>query len=180
MDSRIAQRILIIICFVYGIFSIAITQHLFVTSSTPYYNFLIDAFLHKRVNVILPVHSDLSTYHGKWYLNWAPAPILVILPFYLLLGKYASDNLYTLIAGIVNCYLFYYLLQQYKKQFHVSPSCYSELFVLIGFAICSPNFYLSLTGQIWSTEQIIGLFYLLCAYILLFSFLHKGSLYLTP
>ncbi len=177
MGKHATEYIFIVLCLVYGIFSIVVTQHILETSSTPYYNFLIDAFFHRRVNVILPIHYDLSSYHGKWYLNWAPAPILFILPFYFISGKYTSDIVYTLIAGMLNFFLFYLFLTQCVRYFSLKISTFSKLFILIGFAICSPNFYLSLSGQIWSTEQIIGVMYLLLAYTLFFYFLQIKSVF---
>ena len=116
----------------------------------------------------------MSLFNGKQYLNWGPAPILFILPFYLFFGDKTSDVFYTLVAGVGNVILFYLLVSEFKKYFKLSISYFSEVFIIISFAFASPNFYLSLGGRIWHTEQIVATFYILVFLLYFLKFLNKN------
>lgn len=172
----IKAYVFLALCLLYISFSMVLTKGTFPTTLTAYYNYFLDAIFHGHIYIASPYHYDLSLFHGKWYLNWAPAPILFILPFYIIGGLKASDVLYTLFAGIVNIILFYLVLQECKKYFYKSLSLFSEIFILVSFAISSPNFFLSLTGQIWGTEQIIATMYLLVSYFFYFKFLNNKNI----
>lgn len=90
------------VCLTYFYFAIVINKNIFQASHTNYYVYLIDAFIHRRVDVTPPTKFDLSLFHNKWYLYWGPAPGLFILPFYIISRLNASDVIFTLLAGIGN------------------------------------------------------------------------------
>jgi hypothetical protein len=145
-------------------------------SPTPYYNYLIDALLDGRLNLISPNVFDLSLYDGKWYMYWGPAPVLFIFPFYLLLGGVAApDTLYTLIAGVGNVGLFYYVIEEFVTYLRLEASVWHKTLVVLSFAFASPNLLNALMGQVWFTNQTIAVFYLLVGYIFYFKFLNRAD-----
>jgi len=133
--------------------------------------------MHGRVNVITPNTYDLSLFHDKWYLSWGPAPLLFIWPFYLIWGLKTSDVLFTMLGGFTNVILVYLCIKEMKHYFHLSLALMAELFVIISFAFASPNFFLSLTGSIWFTNQIFAITFLLLFYFFFLKYLnsHKES-----
>jgi hypothetical protein len=161
---------------VYGYFSLRITGNILSTHPNAYYNYLLDAFVHGRVNVTPPSTYDLSWYHGKWYLYWGPAPVLLVWPFYLIWGVKASDVLYTMLGGVANIVLIYLCICEMKKYFRMSLSLMAEAFLLLSFAFASPNFFLSLTGNIWFTSQIFATTFLFLFYLFFFKYLNTGKL----
>lgn len=155
--------VLIVLIITYYIFvSLIINGNLFKLSQTPYYNYLLDAFNKNRLDLD-PIYGgfDLSNFNGKWYMYWGLAPSLFILPIYLIWGINSSDILYTLIAGLVNVALFFKIIEIVDRYFHLNKSILIKYFILINFALISPNFYLSLAGRIWHTNQIIATTYML-------------------
>lgn len=166
--------VLFIISLIYILFSIKIKGDIFVQTAYSYYTFLLTALFHGKLNIASPTTIDLSFFNGKQYLNWGPAPILFILPFYLFFGNITSDVFYTLVAGISNIFLFYLLIAEFKKYFALKISNFSEVFIILSFAFVSPNFYLSLGGRIWHTEQIIATFYILIFLLFFLKFLNKN------
>src|SRR3990167_6772695 len=148
--------------------SLIINGNLFKLSQTPYYTYLLEAFSKNRLDLD-PMYGgfDLSNFDDKWYMYWGLSPSLFILPFYLIWGIKSSDILYTLIAGIVNVVLFFKIIEFVDKYFHLNKSTFIKFFVLINFALISPNFYLSLSGRIWHTNQIVA-----TTYVLLFLFFY--------
>jgi hypothetical protein len=150
-----------------------ITKNVFAPTDSDYYTYLLDAFFHGRTDVPLAGRLDLSLFENKWYLYWGPAPVLLILPFYLLSHLQASDILYTAIGGTINVALFYGVIQAFKKCFRISLSLMAEALLVLSFGLASPNFFLSLVGGIWHTQQILATTYLLLFYLLYFRFLES-------
>ena len=153
--------VLFFISLIYILFALDISKKIFSNSSFPYYTYLITALSHGHLDVISPTTIDLSIFKDKLYLNWGPGPVLFILPFYLLSGGSAGDIFYTLFAGIGNIFLFYLIIDEFKSYFKLNFYKFAKFFIILTFAFCSPNFYLSLGGRIWATEQIISVFYIL-------------------
>ena len=163
--SKKRYRVVFLCCLIVGLIyfycAICITQSddLFVSHSKSvfaptnfdYYTYLLDAFFHGRTNVTPLNQYDLSLFENKWYLYWGPAPILFILPFYLLSHLQASDVLYTTIGGAANVMLFSSVMQAFKKYFGLSLSLMGESFLVLSFGLASPNFFLSVDGQICPT-----------------------------
>ena len=93
-----------------------IMKNVFAPTNNDYYTYLLDAFFHGRTNITPPPsQSDLSLFENKLYLYWGPAPVLLILPFYLISHLQASDILYTAIGGTINVALFYGVMQAFKN-----------------------------------------------------------------
>ena len=63
-----------------------------------------------------------------------------------------------------------------KRYFSISLSLKAEAFLLLSFAFASPNFFLSLTGNIWFTSQIFATTFLLLYYCYFFRYLNSGKL----
>jgi hypothetical protein len=155
-----------------------ITHNVFAPTPVAYYNYLLDAFFHGRTNVTNTlIQSDLSQFENKWYLYWGPAPVLLVLPFYLVAHLQASDVLYTAIGGMVNVALFCGVMQEFKKYFQISLSLMAEAFLVLSFGLASPNFFLATAGTIWHTNQIFATTYLLLFYLLYFRFLNSNKYY---
>lgn len=161
---------------IYLQFSSYLSGGIFVQSRYSYFNYVLDAYFHKHLYLSSPIKDDLSIFHGKQYLYYGPSSVLFILPFYLLLGIHASDVFYTLVGGITNVILFFLVLEECRKYFAIKVSFFSKIILIIGLALVSPNFYLSLTGRVWSTYQVIGGFYLLLFFYFFFKFLRKKNL----
>src|SRR5947209_6946384 len=118
-----------------------ITHNVFVPTDAAYYNYLLDAFFHGRTNVTnTPNLLDLSLFENKWYLYWGPAPVLLVLPFYLISHLQVSDVLYDIICGTVNVVLFYAVMQEFKESFQISLSFTAEVFLVISFRLASATF----------------------------------------
>lgn len=168
-----AFLIFYIIVTIYTVFTLTVNKGIFEHTNRSYYTYLLDAFFHGRLNVESPETFDLSLFKNKWYLYWGPAPALFILPFYLIWGLATSDVLYTLVAGILNVFLFYFVVNEFQKYFKIHLPHFMSLFVVLHFAFASPNFYLSLVGKVWPTEQVISILYLLLFFLFYFKFLHN-------
>lgn len=162
------------VCLTYFYFAIVINKNIFQASQHNYYVYLINAFIHGHVDVTPPTKYDLSLFHNKWYLYWGPAPGLFILPFYIISRLHASDVIFTLLAGIGNVVIFYFVIQECKAYFKVPLTLISTVFLLLSFGLASPNFFLSLAGKIWFTNQVIAITYLLLFYLFYFKFLNSG------
>jgi len=150
-----------------------ITKDVFAPTENAYYTYLLDAFFHGRTNVTPPGQFDLSLFENKWYLSWGPAPVLLILPFYLFSHVQASGTLYTVIGGTVNVALFSCVIQEFKKCFRISLSLIAEVFLVLSFGLASPNFFLSLASVTPYTSQIFAITYFLLYYLFCFRFLNS-------
>jgi hypothetical protein len=169
--------IILSIFIIYIHFSAVISGNIFKPTAFGYYTYLLDAFLHGHVNVTIPSKLDLSFFQNKWYMYWGPAPVLFVLPFYLFSHLNASDVIYTAIGGTANVVLFYGVIQEFKKYFSISLSLMADTFLLLSFALASPNFFLSVDGKIWYTSQIFGITYLSLFYLFYFRFLNYNKYY---
>jgi hypothetical protein len=139
----------------------------------PYYNYLWDSLFHGRLDIDSPHLHDLSKFQGKYYLYWGPAPLIYVLPFYLLFGINTSDIAYNLLAAIANVVVFALVLEKMVAYFHIEASPISRLFLILNFCLASPNFFLSVRATIWYVAQIIATLYLLLSIYSCFRFLEK-------
>lgn len=181
MKALLSSRFLILIIFVcivgiYLIYLFLCNVSLGVTG-TSYYNLLVDAFLHGRTNIIPGSTTfDLSEVQGKWFMYWGPSPVFFVLPFYLLFGITVSDVLYVFMAGLLNIVVFYVLIKEFSKYFQLKLTYFLQVFMVVSFAIASPNFLLSLSGGIWYGNQVMSALYLLVFYFFFFKFLNVKKL----
>lgn len=174
---RVSKRLLRIVPFIF--IAIIYTYLVWTVNKTPlvptpyaYFNYLVNAFLHGRVYITPSWTYDLSLFDNKWFLYWGPAPTLFVLPFYLFSRLQTSDIIYTLVAGILNCYLFYFVLKEVITYFKVKLSTLSFYTIFLSFAFASPNFYLAMNAKVWETDQVIATFYLLFFLFFLFRYLN--------
>lgn len=167
--------VFILTAFVYSFFYLIINGEIFGNSPFNYYSLLIDSLLSGRLDIPGNVTIDLSQFQGKWYLNWGPGALLYIFPFKLIMLGGLSDKFYTLLAGILNILVFSFLIKEFIKYFKINLSDFSKNFLLFSFAIASPNFYLSLNGRVWFTEQIVAVLYILLSLLFLFRFLNSDG-----
>lgn len=172
---RLLFPLTVLLCItIYFLVSFQVNHNLLSQTTTPYYNFLISALSKGRLFVTPAYRTyDLSIFEGSWYLYWGPAPVFLILPFYLFSRLTTSDVFYTLVWGSANVALFALLINQAIKTFQLKTSTFAKIFLLINFALISPNFYLSLNGAIWQTNQILATTYLLVFYYFYLLFLQK-------
>jgi hypothetical protein len=175
-NKLLSFLILSLISLIYVLFAFDISKNIFQSSLFPYYTYLAQALSNGHLNIISPTTIDLSLFNNKIYLNWGPAPVLFIFPFYLLSRGNISDIFYTLFAGIGNIFLFYLIIDEFKKYFKINFSDFAKFFIVLTFAFCSPNFYLSLGGRVWATEQIISIFYLLVFLLFYLKYLNSQFL----
>ncbi len=177
-SHTLAIFILIIFIYIGLVFLVHNSQitGIFYRTEFSFYNYLVNAFIHGRLNVISPnVYYDLSLYHNRYFLYWGPAPALFIFPFYLVSRIQTSDVFYTMVAGISNIVLFYFVILEAVRFFKLKLSYGLLLFIVANFAFLSPNLNLSLEGRIWHTSQIIAVFYLLFSYLFYFKFLNNKN-----
>lgn len=158
---------------IYISFQSVIVKEVFYPTNTAYYNYLLDSFLHGRVDIDPPNKYDLSRFNDKWYMYWGPSPALFIAPFYFIYKLDTGDMIYGIVAGIANCAIFMILVNEFINYFNLKIKHYAKLVCIISFAFSSPNFYLSLSGQIWSINQVISIFYILLFYLFYFKFLNN-------
>lgn len=160
---------------VYVIFLLQV-HRTFEATDTAYYNYLISALRHGRTDLVVSNTYDLSSAHGQWYMYWGPAPILFILPFYVVSHLGASDVVYGFVAGLLNVVVFAGCTTELIRLFRLPVSRFSQVFVILNFALASPNFYSSLGGQIWYVNQVIAVLYLLVFLYFTLKFLQDQKL----
>lgn len=168
---------LLTVSLVYILSAAVVNEDLFSQSIVPYYNYLLNAFANGRLNVWPYKNAtDLTFFNGNWYMYWGPAPAIFVAPFYLFFKTRTSDVFYTLTAGIINIFLFHQTLRSFIKAFNLKISEDTVLYTVTCFAFISPNFYLSLTGQVWHTNQIIATTYLLIFLLYYFKFFKSNNI----
>lgn len=165
-------KFFLVIFIIYIFYSFLVGKHLSFPV-LPYYNYLIDSLFHGKVDLVINNTKDISIYNSKNYMYWGPAPILLILPFYLFGGVHSNDVLYTLIFGLLNVIIFYLALKQFNIFFKNKISQINIFLITASFALSSPNFYLSLGGRVWHTYQIVATTYLLIFFYYYFKSLNN-------
>ncbi len=153
-------------------------RFLFPTTIYNYFSFLAEAFLHGSLAFIStpPYLHDLTSFGGKIYIYWGPAPVFLILPFVLLYGKEISDAFYTSIIASFNPLILYLILSQIQKLKLIRASSYQKIILCVFFAFGTVHFYLSIFGTVWFTSQVISTFYLLIGLFCITRFSESRSL----
>lgn len=127
-------------------------------TSTAYFNFLADAFLHGQLSLRATPENvaDLVYYGGHYYLYWPPFPALVVLPLVALFGSGVSDILYTAILTAFSVALVAKLLQLLDRQ-QIAPLSVERRAILVTtMAFGSVLLILAPAGRVWHTAQIVG------------------------
>jgi hypothetical protein len=177
-NTLIKECVLLMVLFlIYFVSLVLVNGDILSVSYVPYYNYLAQAISRGSLFFLeVPqTNYDLTQFAGNYTMYWGFTPVLFILPFYYAYGVAASDVLYTFIAGTLNIFLFYLLLKETVKLFDLKIRSIGLFAILAGFALISPNFYLSLGGRVWYTNQIISTTYLLL--FMLFTIKFVGSKY---
>jgi hypothetical protein len=128
------------------------------TSSSPYFNYLSDAFLHGQLSLrLLPVnHHDLAVFNGQYFMYWPPFPAIFLMPFVALFGVGFSDVFFTLLIGALNVALVAYTLRIVDKQNVIPIDADRRSILTIFFAFGTVHLFLSSLGIVWFTSQIIA------------------------
>ncbi len=163
--------IICLILFLYLAFTGVLNSTYFAITNRDYYTGLTDALLHGRLNLLSKSKFDLSYYNGKWYAYWGISPVLFVLPFYFIFKSNTSDVLYTLVAGLLNIFLFYLLIKEFTSYLEIKLDNFNAWVLVLAFALASPNLHLTFAAAIWHTNQIIATVFLLIFYILFIHFL---------
>lgn len=176
--TSIKEWVLLMLLFlIYFVSLILVNGDILSVSYVPYYNYLAQAISRGSLFFleVPPTNYDLTQFTGNYTMYWGFTPVFFILPFYYAFGVVASDVFYTFVAGFLNIFFFYLLLKETIKLFELKVKFIGLLAILAGFALVSPNFYLSLGGRVWHTNQIISVTYLLL--FMLFTIKFVGSRY---
>jgi len=127
-------------------------------TSTAYFNFLADAFLHGQLHLrFSPANvADLVFYGERYYLYWPPFPALLVLPLVALFGSDVSDILYTAVLAALSVALLAKLLQL-LDQHQIAPLAVERRAILVAtMAFGSVLLILAPSGRVWHTAQIVG------------------------
>jgi hypothetical protein len=151
---------------VYLIFAAA-GGRLFAASKFAYYNYLADAFLHGQFSLrLLPEYTlDLSLYNGQYFLNMAPFPAVLLMPFVALFGVSFNDVLFTALVAGLCVGLFAQLLRKADQiEFiHVTKNQRALLVVFLAFGTVLLT--LASKGKVWQTAQVVAFAFTILAYL---------------
>jgi hypothetical protein len=127
-------------------------------SSTAYYNYLADAFLHGQphLRIIPAITHDLSVYGGRYYLYWSPMPAILLMPFVAVFGVRFNDTIFTLAIGALNVALTALVLRQACIQRVIKLSRVRRGLLVLCFALGTVHLTLAPYGRVWNTGQVIG------------------------
>lgn len=147
------------------------TGKLFHQSDFPYYNYLVDAFLHGQtwLRILPPSVHDLSFFNNRYYLYWVPFPVIVLMPFVAIFGVQLNDVVFTLLIAALNVGLVAQLLRAACKVEFLHLSKTQRAILVFFFAFGTVHLTLAPFGRVWMTGQLIGFACVLLAYLATFS-----------
>jgi hypothetical protein len=148
-------------------FITVLTGPLFAHSTFAYYNYLADAFLHGQLNlrVTPPLGLDLSKYHDKYYIYWAPLPAVLLMPFVALFGPDFSDVAFTVVIAALNVGLVALLLRRACQREVIALSALQRGLLVLFFAFGTVHLTLAPYGRVWFTGQLIAFMCVTLAYL---------------
>ncbi len=131
---------------------------IFGVSSSPYFNYLADAFLHGQLSlrVVPPNLHDLALFNGHYFMYWPPFPAILMMPFVAIFGVGFSDVFFTLVLGALNVALVAYILRVLDKQNVIPVDAGERGLLTIFFAFGTVHLFLSSLGIVWFTSQVIA------------------------
>jgi hypothetical protein len=145
---------------------------LFKPSSVDYYTRLMASIAQGHVWIPSDArYFDLVEFQGRAYLYWGLSPLLLIAPFYFFGHGLQSDVAYTLALGLANVAAFSWMIREAAKTLQVTVRASVFGWMTLLFAFASPNYYLSMQGRIWHTNQIAATFYCLLSLGFTFRFI---------
>ena len=130
-----------------------------------YFVRLADAFLHQKLYLATnPSHlNELIPLNGKYYVVYPPMPAIAILPFVFLFGTGFNQTLFAQFIGALNGVLVYLLFRKLKYSKKIA------VLLALTLALATNHWYLSSVGSAWYLGHIIAIFFLLLAFLSLFS-----------
>ena len=136
-------------------------------SHNAYYNYLADAFLHGQLHlrVIPPSTHDLTLFHGQYFLYWAPMPSILMLPFVALFGPTVTDSIISIGIGAANVALMAALLRAANRRNIIRLSQPRRALLVLFFAFGTVHFTLAPYANVWSSDELVGCFFVLLAYL---------------
>jgi hypothetical protein len=128
------------------------------SSSSPYFNYLADAFLHGQLSLrLIPTNQhDLAFFNGQYFMYWPPFPAIFLMPFIALFGIGFSDVFITLLIGALNVTLVSYTFRLVDKQNLIPIGANGRGILTIFFAFGTVHLFLSSLGIVWFTSQVIA------------------------
>lgn len=147
-----------LIALVVYLFRAAFSPSGYQRTSTAYFNFLADAFLHGQLYLRFSPDNvaDLVFYGGRYYLYWPPFPAILVMPLVALFGSGVSDILYTAVLTALSIALLAKLLQLLDQQ-QIAPLSIERRGILVAtMAFGSVLLILAPAGRVWHTAQIVG------------------------
>ncbi len=137
------------------------------SSEVPYYNYLADSFLHGQLDlrVIPPLTHDLVFFDHKYYLYWPPMPAILFVPLVAIFGIGFSDVIFTLCIAALNVSLVSFLLRQVQRRGLIEISRLQRAILVLFFALGTVHITLAPFGRIWFTGQLVGLLFVILAYV---------------
>jgi hypothetical protein len=150
---------------------------IFRPSRYDYYTLLMDAVADGHLWITPGQRSpDLVTFEARNYMYWGPTPLLFVAPFFLIRNGLQHDVAYTLAAGSVNIVVFLLMMREAARSLGVTLTAQRAGLVALLFAFASPQFYLSMQGRIWHTNQVIATLYFLLFLWCFFRFVNRVTL----
>ncbi|KAA3642808.1 MAG: hypothetical protein DWQ07_19985 [Chloroflexi bacterium] len=136
-------------------------------SSTNYFSYLADAFLHGQLHLrIIPSNVyDLNFFEGQYYLYWPPVPAFLLMPLVTLFGVNVSDVVITLLFASASVGLMTLLLRYADEEGIISVSSLQRGLLSLFFAFGTVHITIASVGKVWFLSQNVAIFFLLLTYI---------------
>lgn len=129
-----------------------------------YFRYLADAFLHGRLNVIVPdSQRDLVVYNQQLYLYWPPVPALVYTPLVAIFGVDLPDAFINVLFGILNVWLIMKISSLLSSKFNLGLNEKHIMWVGFFWGLGTVHFYMSMEGTVWFVSQIMAQTFLFSA-----------------
>ncbi|HET9015815.1 MAG TPA: hypothetical protein VFN57_09470, partial [Thermomicrobiaceae bacterium] len=136
-------------------------------TSTNYYDYLANAFLHGQLWLRQVPHQtrDLVYYRGHYALYWGPLPAVLLMPAVAFFGIGVSDVLTSVVVGAINVALIAAILQVATVR-RVAPLSRDRRGILVlFFALGTVAITLAPQGRVWSLDQLFGFMWVALAYL---------------
>jgi hypothetical protein len=155
--------------FVVGLLSLWIFEkafHLghFAVSTTPYFIYQAESFLHGHWDLALsPKLTDIVLIHGKSYIVYPPMPAIALMPFVAIWGLHTSDILFTAVCSALNFGLLFLILEQARENGFTRRVWLENVCICVLLWYGSISLWLSLGGRMWFTAHIVCMTFTLLA-----------------
>jgi len=152
--------------FIYGLVALR-WNSTWQATSTAYFNYLADAFLHGQLHLrLMPVSThDLVYYGGQYYLYWPPLPAILLMPFVALAGVQFSDVGFTVACAAWNVALVALTLRHATRRGVIDLSVEQRGWLVLFFALGTVHVTLASFGRVWFTSQIVAFGCVTAAYL---------------